>query len=147
MKLDLLGVGGIIEGVGQIADDLVTSKEEKMRLQLDAAKIEAELVQGQISVNQTEAEHGSVFVAGWRPFIGWIGGLALAYQFLAYPLMTWSWAFFQARGWVAPEFEPPPVLDAQELWVILTGMLGIAGMRSFDKLRGTDTKVVTRGAK
>ena len=137
--MDLIGIGSIIEGVGKVADDLFTSDEERLKIALQEKAIEADLIKGQMDINKTEAANASVFVAGWRPFIGWIGGLALAYQFILYPLMTWGWKFFQAKGWVPEALAPPPVLDAQELWVMLTGMLGIAGLRSFDKLKGTDT--------
>ena len=90
----------------------------------------------QIEVNKTEAQHSSVFVAGWRPAIGWIGAAAMAYQFLLYPLMLWGWTYLQGMGWIPKELTPPPVLDADQLWVILSGILGIAGMRSFEKSKG-----------
>ena len=90
----------------------------------------------QIGVNNTEAQHASVFVAGWRPAVGWIGAAALAYQFLLYPMLTWVWALAQANGYLPGGMQPPPVLDADALWVILSGILGIAGMRSFEKSRG-----------
>lgn len=137
--MDLLGIGSIIEGVGKVANDLFTSDEERLKIALQEKAIEADLVKGQMEINKVEAAHPSVFVAGWRPFIGWVGGLALAYQFILYPLMIWGWRLFQAKGWVPETLAPPPVLDAQELWVMLTGMLGIAGLRSFDKFKGTDT--------
>ena len=135
----MLGIGSIIEGVGKVADDLFTSDEERLKIALQEKSIEADLVKGQLEIDKTEAQHASVFVAGWRPFIGWVGGIALAYQFILYPLMEWGWTFFQAHGWVPATLQPPPVLPAEQLWVILSGMLGIAGLRSFDKLKGTDT--------
>lgn len=61
------------------------------------------------------------------------------------PLLCWIWAVCQARGWLAA-VTPPPALDAQVLWVMITGMLGIAGMRSFDKLKGTATRAISRAA-
>jgi Holin of 3TMs, for gene-transfer release len=140
MSINLLGIGEIVTGVGKVADDLFTSDEERLKIALLEKQIEADLVNSQLEVNKAEAAHPSIFVAGWRPAIGWIGAAAMAYQFLLYPLMTWGWTFFQAKGWVPPDLLPPPVLDAQELWVILTGMLGIAGLRSFDKLQGTQTQ-------
>ncbi|HJW24271.1 MAG TPA: holin family protein [Rhodocyclaceae bacterium] len=145
MTWNLLGVGSIVEGVGKIADDLFTSDEERLRIALQEKALEAQLVTGQLDIDKAEAQHASVFVAGWRPFIGWVGGAALAYQFLLYPLLTWLWALFQAKGWVPDGVKPPPVLAADELWVILTGMLGIAGLRSFDKLKGVDTLQVKSG--
>jgi hypothetical protein len=135
--MSLLGIGGIIEGVGKIADDLFTSDEERLKVSLQEKLIDAELVKGQLETNKAEAQHKSVFVAGWRPFIGWVGGISLSYQFVVYPLLTWGWALLQAHGYVPLTLEPPPILDTEALWVVLTGMLGIAGMRSFDKLKKT----------
>ncbi|WP_051937992.1 holin family protein [Ferriphaselus sp. R-1] len=142
MSLDLLGISNIVSGVGKVADDLFTSDEERLKIALQEKSIEADLVKGQLEINKVEAGHASLFVAGWRPFIGWVGGVALAYQFILYPLMVWGWSLFKAHGWVPPTLEPPPVLPADQLWVVLSGMLGIAGLRSFDKLKGTDTPTV-----
>ena len=93
-----------------------------------------------IEVNKIEASSSSVFVSGWRPAIGWIGVAAMAYQFLLYPLFQWAWKYLQAMGWVPTGMDPPPVLEADQLWVILSGILGIAGMRSFEKTKGVASK-------
>ena len=138
----MLGIGSIIEGVGKVADDLFTSDEERLKIALQEKNIEADLVKGQMEIDKTEAQHTSLFVAGWCPFIGWVGGIALAYQFILYPLMVWGWSLLQSHNWVPATLQPPPVLPAEQLWVILSGMLGIAGLRSFDKLKGTDTAQV-----
>lgn len=137
--MNLLGIGAIVEGVGKIADDLFTSEEEKLKIALREKVIDAQLVKGQLDINIAEAKHKSVFVAGWRPFIGWVGGFALAYQFILYPIMVWGWTWFKSMGWIPGELEPPPVFDSGPLFAIVTGMLGIGGMRSFDKLKKTQT--------
>jgi len=136
-------VGGIVEAIGNIADDLFTSDKERLdaqielqRIGIDAAKIEAGLLQGQMEVNKAEATNANVFVAGWRPAIGWVGAISLAYQFILYPMLVWAWSMLQAKGWVPTTMAPPPVLDVEALLVLLTGMLGIAGMRTFEKARG-----------
>lgn len=136
-------VGGIVDAIGKVADDLFTSDEERMkaeleasRIGLEAAKIDADLIKGQQEINKVEAAHASIFVAGWRPAIGWVGVLALAYQFILYPLMTWGWAWLQAQGWISATFKAPPLLDVEALMVLLTGILGIAGARTFEKVRG-----------
>lgn len=144
MSWNILGMGTVIETIGKVADDLITSDEERLKVALQEKAMDMELVKGQVEVNKVEAAHQNIWVAGWRPFIGWVGGIALAYQFIFYPMLTWGWALFQAWGWVPTTLEPPPVLDAEELWVILTGMLGIAGLRSFDKVKGTQTQRVVR---
>lgn len=151
--MKLLGIGEIIKSVGGIADDLITSDEERLKIALEQSKLDNRILEGQLVINAEEAKHGSVFVAGWRPFIGWIGGIALAYQFVLYPLLIWIWALAQAKGWIpcyidmqqlvgACTFNSPPVFDSGPLFAIITGMLGIGGMRSYDKLKRTDTKTV-----
>lgn len=134
--MNLLGIGDIISGVGQVIDDLHTSDEERARLDLESKRIDAEIAKGQLAVNEAEAKSSNWFVAGWRPAIGWIGAVSLAYQFILYPLLIWGWTTMQAHGWIDKALQPPPMLDAEALWVLLSGMLGIAGMRSFEKSKG-----------
>ena len=132
----ILPWGDLIGGVAKIADDLITTDEERAKMALEDRKIDAQLLQGQIETNKVEAAHPSLFVAGWRPAIGWIGAAALGYQFLAYPLLIWAWALLQARAWVPAGLQPPPMLDTDALWVVLSGMLGIAGLRTAEKVKG-----------
>ena len=138
--MSLLGVGAIIESVGKVAGDLITTEKERRQLDLEEKRIDQATDLAQIEVNKVEAASSSVFVAGWRPAIGWIGAAVLAYQFLLYPLFLWVWTYLQGTGWIPKELQPPPVLKADELWVILSGILGIAGMRSFEKTKGVAAK-------
>ena len=78
--MSLLGVGAIIESVGKVAGDLITTEKERRQLDLEEKKIDQATDLAQIEVNKVEAASSSVFVAGWRPAIGWIGAAALAYQ-------------------------------------------------------------------
>ena len=128
-------VGGIIGAVGQVLDDLVTTDKERLDAQIELAKIDAILLTSQMDVNKAEASHASIWVAGWRPACGWIGAAAMAYQFLLYPFMVWAWALMQAKGWIPGTLAHPPMLDTDALWVVLSGMLGIAGLRSVEKVR------------
>jgi hypothetical protein len=136
-------ISGIIETVGKVADSLFTSDEERAKLQIEAARVETEAYQaetarlgGQIEVNKAEAAHASIFVAGWRPAVGWVSVAALGYQYILYPLLTWAWSAMQASGLVATNLPPPPLLDVEALMVLVTGMLGIAGARTWEKFRG-----------
>ncbi|MEQ3693169.1 MAG: 3TM-type holin [Thalassolituus sp.] len=138
--MNLLGIGSLLKSIGAIADDLTTSDEERLKIALKDKQIDAGLVMGQLDINKTEAQHKSVFVAGWRPAIGWVGAFALAYQFIVYPLLMWGWAWLQASGVVPDGVTPPPVLPTDALWVIVSGMLGIGSMRSFDKAKGNSTE-------
>jgi hypothetical protein len=138
--MNILGIGSVIESVGKVAGDLITTDKERMQLELEGRKLDQAIDLAQIEVNKVEAASSSVFVAGWRPAIGWIGAAAMAYQFLLYPVLLWGWAYLQGTGWIPKELVPPPVLDADQLWVILSGILGIAGMRSFEKSKGVAAK-------
>lgn len=143
---DLNPVGGVITAIGKVADDLFTSDDERakndleaMRIGLDAAKVDADLIKGQQEINKEEAKSSSIFVAGWRPAIGWVGVASLAYQFIAYPLLIWAWAWLQAKEWVPKSVAPPPPLNTDTLMVLLTGILGISTARTFEKVRGVST--------
>lgn len=129
-------IWAIVAAVGGVIDDLHTSDKERLDAEIELRKIDAGLLQGQMDVNKVEAASSSLFVAGWRPAIGWIGAVALGYQFLLYPLLVWAWALLQARGLVPGNLQPPPMLDTDALWVVLSGMLGIAGLRSVEKVKG-----------
>lgn len=94
--------------------------------QLDA---ELKLATGQIEVNKAEAGSSSLFVAGWRPFIGWTCGAAFAYKFVVAP----AGAFAMAAAGHPIDL---PVLDFTEMSTILLGMLGLGGMRTLEKVKG-----------
>lgn len=138
--MNFLGIGAVIESVGKVADDLITSDKERMELELEGRRIDQAADLAQIETNRVEAQHNSVFVSGWRPAIGWIGAAALAYQFLLYPLLIWIWSLAQAKGWIPAELKAPPILDSDALWVILSGILGIAGMRTAEKIKQVAAK-------
>lgn len=99
---------------------------------LAAMQAQVTLLTGQLSINAKEAEHPSVFVAGWRPFVGWVGGFSLAYAGILEPLMRFIATMLEFTG----EF---PVIDTSMTIQILMGMLGLGAMRSFDKKNRTDT--------
>lgn len=86
------------------------------------------LARMQSDVNKIEASGANLFVSGWRPFVGWVGGAGLAAHFLLVPLLRWLSA---ARGW--PQ---PPELDLTDLLAMLGGMLGFGGLRTYEKKLG-----------
>jgi len=134
-------------------DPVQQAAEERKLLELaqtgDLAQLNAQvqLLLGQMKINEKEAEHKSIFVAGWRPFVGWVGGFALGYQFVLYPLMLWVWAIVDPVNAAGIAIKPPPVLEADELYTVLLGMLGIGAMRSYDKAKGTATQSITQPVK
>ena len=116
-------------------------KLEELKQQGDLAQLNAhvQLLLGQLEVNKIEAANKSLFVAGWRPAVGWICGISLGYSVLVYGLLMWLWKLLQASGAIPAEMEPPPPTDLAAIMPILLGMLGLGTMRSFDKKQGTQT--------
>lgn len=100
---------------------------EKIRLQLEEQLVQQ--VTAQIDVNKQEAANANMFVAGWRPFIGWICGTGLACQFVVGPFFTWGATLLQHPT-------PFPTLDLGTLFTLLAGMLGLGGMRTYEKVAG-----------
>ena len=89
-------------------------------------------VMAQIEVNKVEAASSSLFVAGWRPFVGWSCGSAYAYTFVVQPFLL----FMLTAAQVPINTAQLPVLDMGELGVVLFGMLGLGAMRSYEKVKG-----------
>ena len=123
----------ILPLVGNVLDRFFPNKEEKERA---LREVEAQLVGhlaqidlAQIQVNQQEASHRNIFIAGWRPFIGWSCGLALFYTYLAQPGLT----FILVQRGVYVDL--PPV-DLGAMMPVLLGMLGLGGLRSWEKYKG-----------
>jgi len=135
-----LPIVAILQSVSQLANDLITTDEERDRARLAERVLDVQLMQGQIDTNKVEAAHPSVWVSGWRPGVGWVGVAGLAYQFLLYPLLVWAWTLGQSWGYIAQSLQPPPLLDTDALIVLLSALLGVAGLRSYDKVKQTDTR-------
>jgi hypothetical protein len=106
------------------------AKLELMKLQQTG---ELQQITGQLDINKTEAANPSMFVSGWRPSIGWICSSALAYQYLFRPIATWI------AVWSGHTLPPIPGLD-DNLWQLLLGMLGLGGLRTFEKINGVASK-------
>ena len=94
------------------------------------------LVEGQLDINKEEAKHVSIFVAGWRPAIGWICGIGLLWNFIVQPILMWI--AFMNPG--ATDLLLAPRLELGELMTLLLGMLGLGGLRTYEKRLGIDTK-------
>jgi len=105
-------------------------KMMEMEQQGDFKEIDASLKRDidQIALNKIEAGSENVFKSGWRPFIGWTCGLGFAYAVIVYPILTWM-----AVVW---NITPPPNLDSDLLFPVMLGLLGLGGMRSFEKFKG-----------
>lgn len=111
---------------------------QELRQAGDLAFLEADvkLMTGQMKINEMEAMHGGNFKGGWRPFIGWVCGLALAYKFLAMPIIVSTVQILTFyTGSVPFPLDLLPELNWQELSVPLLGMLGLGAQRSLEKMR------------
>jgi len=130
-------LGGLIEPVTDIIGEVVVDKDKKREIELKLqeiidradARYHDELM-GQIEINKVEATHASIFVAGWRPFIGWTGGVGLAYSFVLAPFIEFV---ARANGYI----QEMPMPDSGQLLTLVTAMLGVGAMRSYDKSKGT----------
>ena len=129
MVLGKIFGGDTLKTVGTVIDDLHFSGEEKEKLKLQMKEIDAKLKEKQLDINKVEAGHKSLFVAGWRPFLGWISGLSIGYVYLFQPLLDMILQMFGVKvDWV--------VLDLGQLMPLILGMLGLGGLRSFEKAKG-----------
>lgn len=119
--------------VGDVLDRFFPNKEERAKAEREIeAKLTAHLASidlAQLEVNKQEASHRSLLVAGWRPFVGWTCGLALFYTYLVQPMA----AFVLAQ--TGHLIQLPPV-DLSAMMPVLLGMLGLGGLRSFEKYKG-----------
>ena len=123
------GKDGALKQISSVIDSIHTSEEEKLDKKILMQRIQQKLAEKQLDVNVKEAGHRSIFVSGWRPFIGWCGGFALAFEFILSPGIEW-YSKFAGLNLIAPEIQTGPLL------AIVTSMLGVAGLRSFEKSKG-----------
>lgn len=121
----------------KVLPDQNASEQAKLKLaemaqngQLVELQAMADLAKAQLAVNQAEASSSGWFKGGWRPTIGYVMAAALAYQFLVQPLLVWGCAMW------APHVTPPAIGLDDNLWELMFGMLGLAGIRTVDKLKG-----------
>lgn len=129
-------LGPVLEFGGKLIDRLIPDKTEQERAKLelirDAAQGDLKIVLAQLEINAREAAHPSLFVSGGRPAFMWIGAVGFGYATIIQPLLSW---FALIKGWPAP-----PVVNIDLLWVVITGLLGIGGLRTVDKIKGVATK-------
>ena len=127
-------IQALIPAVSGILDKFVEDKDTKAKLAHDLATMAErhaqELAKGQIAVNAEEAKSKNIFIAGWRPFVGWTCGLALFVHFLAIPICDVVTAYL---GYPSPSY---PAFDMDTLMTVLLGMLGLGGLRTYEKQKG-----------
>jgi hypothetical protein len=129
-------IGDVINAVRDIVSEVVVDKDKRAEINLELIKLQDQAqarldaqVSAQIEVNKVEAASGSVFVAGWRPAIGWVGAAALAYAYIVQPFLG--------------VFTATPMYDLDGLYNVVLAMLGIGAMRTFEKAKGVSTNDFT----
>jgi hypothetical protein len=127
-------IGKLIEPVTGLLDKFIEDKDQKAQLAHELATMAdrhaQDLALAQIEVNKAEAASGSMFKGGWRPFIGWVCGSAFAYHFVLQPVIV-----FVVLA-VGVDLPPLPEFDMTSLMTVLMGMLGLGGLRTYEKKQG-----------
>jgi hypothetical protein len=118
------GAASSVDAVGNALDGLFTSDEERAHAEAVMEKLRQAPGALQVELNKVEAQHRSIFVAGWRPFIGWICGAGLGYAFLINPVIQW------ATG------ESGPAIPVDIMTELVVAMLGLGALRTVEKLSG-----------
>jgi len=126
-------VSNLVGPVTGLLDKVIEDKDQKAQLAHEIATMSdnhaQQALMGQLEINKAEAASGSIFKGGWRPFIGWVCGVAFAYHFVLQPLIVFG---VTAAGVDIPEL---PEFDMGSLMTVMMGMLGLGGMRSIEKLK------------
>ena len=124
----------LVGPVTGLLDKFIEDKDQKAKLAHEIAtmgeKHSQEALLAQLEINKAEAASGSLFKGGWRPFVGWTCGIAFAYHFVLQPLLIFIFAYI---GLETPDL---PQFDVGTLLPVLGGMLGIGGLRSYEKTKG-----------
>ena len=120
-----IDVGKIFGSFDNIINKIWPDASEAERNKLFAI---LKIADGQMAINRQEAKHTSIFVAGWRPAIGWISGAAIAYEGVLRPVLSWLSVNF---GLIAP-----PSINTELFTTLLLAMLGVGGMRTLEKFGG-----------
>jgi len=131
-------VAGLLPVIKEVLDRVIpdTAEAERVRVQMEAELIQAanQESMAQIEVNKIEASHSSIFVAGWRPFIGWVCGISLALLYIPTAVIgtaLWVWACIEAGALV-----PRPELGTAEVIALVLSLLGMSTIRSREKALG-----------
>ena len=118
-----------VSAIGNAFDKIFTSDEERAEASLLLAKLRQKPHLLQAEINKIEAAHRSIFVAGWRPFIGWVCGFGFLWAFLGHPLFEWVVTLYGIDI-------TPPELITDSLLELVLAMLGLGGLRTAEKLTG-----------
>lgn len=147
-----IGIGGLIaaapvvlETIERLVDRFVPDPAQKAQAALDIQKVMnerevalaqamAEVNKAQIGVNAVEAQSANLFVAGWRPAVGWVGVVGLAGGLIFQPLLTWATAIASVA--IGAALPPPPSIDVPQVIGLLSALLGFGAYRTYEKIQG-----------
>jgi hypothetical protein len=123
----------IVELGARLLDKIIPDKDAREKAHSELLRAaqdqDFQLALAQVKVNEAEAQNSSIFVAGWRPAVGWVCVAGLCYNFVVYPAMLWMVASLQVQ------FTPPPLLH-DALMELVLGMLGLGALRTLEKFKG-----------
>lgn len=126
-KLVGSGVGNTVESIGNTINKFIETPDEKRAAEVVMAKLQQNADKWQAEINKIEAGHRSIFIAGWRPFIGWVCGIGLCYYFILSPFIATIAAVYGFEG-ALPQIAISPLVS------ILLAMLGMSATRTYEKL-------------
>jgi hypothetical protein len=115
--------------LSKVIPDPTVAAEAQFKLLSLLQSGELAQITGQLDINKVEAANTNLFVSGWRPFIGWVCGIAFAYKFVVAPFLLFLFAAFGHTLVL-------PFLDFTEMSSVLIGMLGLGGLRTYEKAKG-----------
>lgn len=121
------GIGSTVESISKTVDKFIETPDEKRAAEIVMAKLQQNADKWQSEINKVEAGHRSIFIAGWRPFIGWVCGIGLCYYFILSPFIATIATFFGFEG-TLPQIAIGPLVS------ILLAMLGMSASRTYEKL-------------
>lgn len=127
----------LIPLLGTILDKIFPNAEDAAKAKLELLKLEQEGAFKQLEVNKVEASNANIFVSGARPFIMWVCGAVFAYTYLIQPILTFILVYAGHPLILLPK------LDTSEVMTLLLGMLGLGGMRTFEKIKGVASGSLT----
>lgn len=113
-------VSSAFNGVSNILDEVITTKEERAKVDIEFNKLQTE-------INKLESQNASVFVSGWRPFVGWVCATGLGFNYVIRPIMNYVILLLN-NG--VPTMD---TMSMSEMLTLLTGMLGFGALRSYEK--------------
>lgn len=128
----------LIPVIGDVLKRVIPDPKARAEAQMKLAELDQQgelahldadvkLALGQLKVNEMEAKSHGIYKGGWRPFMGWVCGLAIAYTYILRPFIEWGVVLAGFQG------EVPPNLDLAALWPVIMGMLGLGAMRTYER--------------